>query len=170
MRRRFRITFCGSHVRKRRKDEKKLFQRSLDFATKAEWSWTRSTKPPFPIPLLRRRICFESSGRSDIFLYAQQTEKGCIYVTKKFGWLHVFFRTFFNLFFYSASDQKSIKSIKLLTHNYYSSAPPGGNISQNFSEIIFDFLIFQFSEKFWEIFQISSESSRSSPKITEWEI
>ena len=29
---------------------------------------------------------------------------------------------------------------------------PGGNISQNFSEIIFDFLIFQFSEKFWEIF------------------
>ena len=25
---------------------------------------------------------------------------------------------------------------------------PGGNISQNFSEIIFDFLIFQFSEKF----------------------
>ena len=31
----------------------------------------------------------------------------------------------------------------------------GGNISQNFSEIIFDFLIFQFSEKSWEIFQIS---------------
>ena len=28
---------------------------------------------------------------------------------------------------------------------------PGGNISQNFSEIIFDFLIFQFSAKFWEI-------------------
>ena len=34
-------------------------------------------------------------------------------------------------------------------------------------EIIFDFLIFQFSDKFWEIFQISSESSRVSPKITE---
>ena len=47
---------------------------------------------------------------------------------------------------------------------------PGGNISQNFSEIIFDYLIFQFSEKFWEIFQISSESSRLSPKITEEEI
>ena len=47
---------------------------------------------------------------------------------------------------------------------------PGRNISQNFSEIIFDFLIFQFSEKFWEIFQISSASSRLSPKITEWEI
>ena len=36
-----------------------------------------------------------------------------------------------------------------------------------FSEIIFDFFIFQFSEKFWEIFQISSESSRLPPKITE---
>ena len=35
--------------------------------------------------------------------------------------------------------------------------------------IISDFLIFQFSEKFWEIFQISSESSRLSLKITEWE-
>ena len=46
-------------------------------------------------------------------------------------------------------------------------ASPGGNISQNFSEIIFDFLIYQFSEKFWEIFQnffkkfsIVSENSR----------
>ena len=29
---------------------------------------------------------------------------------------------------------------------------PGGNISQNFSGIIFDFLIFKFSETFWEIF------------------
>ena len=38
-----------------------------------------------------------------------------------------------------------------------------------FSEIISDCLIFQFSEKFWEIFQISSESSRLSLKITEWE-
>ena len=32
----------------------------------------------------------------------------------------------------------------------------GGNISQNFSEIISDFLLFQFSVKFWEIFQIYS--------------
>ena len=44
---------------------------------------------------------------------------------------------------------------------------PGDNISQNFSEIIFDYLILQFSEKFREIFQISSESFRLSPKITE---
>ena len=43
----------------------------------------------------------------------------------------------------------------------------GGNISHNFSEIIFDFHIFQFSEKFWAIFQISSKSSELSPKITE---
>ena len=49
----------------------------------------------------------------------------------------------------------------------YTHISPGGNISQNFSEIIFDFLIFQFSEKFWEIFQIYSESSRLIPKITE---
>ena len=46
----------------------------------------------------------------------------------------------------------------------------GENISQSFSKIISDFLIFQFSEKFWEIFQISSESSRLSLKITDWEI
>ena len=45
---------------------------------------------------------------------------------------------------------------------------PGGNISQNFSELNFEFLIFQFSEKFWDIFQISSESYRFSPKITEY--
>ena len=44
---------------------------------------------------------------------------------------------------------------------------PGVNISQNFSEIISGFLIIQFSEKFWEIFQNSSESSRLSPKITD---
>ena len=44
---------------------------------------------------------------------------------------------------------------------------PGRNISQNFSEIIFDFFIFQFSKKFWKIFQIFLESSRLSPKITE---
>ena len=40
-------------------------------------------------------------------------------------------------------------------------------ISQKLSSI---FSFFSFSEKFWEIFQISSESSRFSPKITEWEI
>ena len=43
------------------------------------------------------------------------------------------------------------------------------NISQNFSGIIFDFLIFQFSDEFWEIFQISSVSSRLSLKTTKWE-
>ena len=51
--------------------------------------------------------------------------------------------------------------------NYQVNVKPGGNIFQNFSEIIFDFLSFQFSEKFWEIFQISSESFRLSPKIPE---
>ena len=40
-------------------------------------------------------------------------------------------------------------------------------ISQKLSSI---FSFFSFSEKFWAIFQISSESSRFSPKITEWEI
>ena len=62
----------------------------------------------------------------------------------------------------------SLRTILLST--FFPRSFPGGNISQNFSEIIFDFFIFQFLEKFWEIFQIPSESSRLSPKITEWEI
>ena len=64
------------------------------------------------------------------------------------------------------SDSKSAEFIPE-NRNHLSSDSPGGNISQNFSKIIFDFVIFQFSEKFWEIFQISLESSRLSSKITE---
>ena len=59
--------------------------------------------------------------------------------------------------------------MKFFETKWFSRIIPGGNISQNFSGIIFDFQIFQFSEKFWEIFQNSSESSRLFLKITEWE-
>ena len=80
--------------------------------------------------------------------------KTCLYLysTNRSSKLYIYIE---NQYFQTVSQ-----GIKLIKY-------PGGNISQNFSEIIFDFLIFQFSEKFWEIFQISSESSRLSPKITE---